>query len=69
MYVIRTEIYNEGVKYTDAFFVATQYCLFQLDAEHSSLRMSTELKYIKNVNGIIKCKRILYIFLLDVFIF
>lgn len=68
LYVIHTEVYNEGVKYTDAFFVATQYCLFQRDAKHSSLRISAELKYIKNVNGFVKGKKILYIIFFDFYL-
>ncbi len=63
MYIINKEIYNEGVKYTDAFFLATRFCMFQRDAKHSSLRITSEVKYIKNVNGIAKCKTILYAYL------
>ncbi|CAF4735712.1 unnamed protein product, partial [Rotaria sp. Silwood2] len=54
MYIINTEIYNEGMKYTDAFYVATRFCLVQYDAQHSSLRVTAETRYIKNVNGFIK---------------
>ncbi|CAF3313388.1 unnamed protein product [Rotaria socialis] len=51
-YVVRADVYNEGMKYTDAFFVATQFCLFQSDAEHCALRVTAQVKYIKNVNAI-----------------
>ncbi|CAF1129073.1 unnamed protein product [Rotaria sordida] len=54
LYVIRTDVYNEGMKYTDAFYVSTQFCMLQRDAEHSSLRVSAEIKYIKNINVIAK---------------
>ena len=57
MYILKSEVYNEGVKYTDAFFVATQFCMTQRDAEHSSIRISAEINYIKSVNGFVKCKR------------
>ncbi|CAF3859320.1 unnamed protein product [Rotaria magnacalcarata] len=52
VYVVRTNVYNEGMKYTDAFFVATQFCLFQSDAEHCALRITAQIKYVKNVNAI-----------------
>ncbi|CAF4860855.1 unnamed protein product [Rotaria sp. Silwood1] len=54
IYVVRTDVYNEGMKYTDAFFVSTQFCILQRDIEHSSLRISAEINYIKNVNTIAK---------------
>lgn len=57
MYVVKTEVYNEGVKYTDAFFVATKYCMFQRDAKTCGLRVSAEIKYIKSINGIIKGRK------------
>jgi len=44
------------MKYTDAFYVATRFCMTQRDAEHSALRVTAEIKYIKNVNGIVKSK-------------
>jgi hypothetical protein len=61
MYIINKEVYNEGMKYTDAFFLATRFCMFQCDAQHSSLRITADVKYVKNVNGIVKCKTILYV--------
>ncbi|CAF0932319.1 unnamed protein product [Adineta ricciae] len=54
MYILKSEVYNEGVKYTDAFFVATQFCMTQRDAEHSSIKISAEINYIKSVNGFVK---------------
>ena len=57
MYVVNTEVYNEGMKYTDAFFVATRFCMFQRDVKHSFLRITAEVRYVKNVNGIAKCKK------------
>jgi hypothetical protein len=50
--VVSTEVHNEGMKYTDAFFVATRFCMVQRDAEHTALRISAEIKYVKSVNGI-----------------
>jgi hypothetical protein len=45
------------MKYTDAFYVATRFCMTQRDAEHCSLRVTAEVKYIKNVNSFIKSKK------------
>jgi hypothetical protein len=57
MYAVNTEVYNEGMRYTDAFYVATRFCMFQQDAQHSSLRISAEVRYVKNVNAIAKGER------------
>lgn len=56
LYVVSAEVFNEGMKYTDAFYVATRFCLFQHDAKRSHLRISAEVKYIKSVNGIARGK-------------
>ncbi len=58
--MINTEVFNEGMKYTDAFFVATRFCMFQRDAKKSSLRITAEVRYVKSVNGIARCKKIFY---------
>jgi hypothetical protein len=50
------------MKYTDAFYVATRFCMIQRDSEHSSLRITAEIRYIKNVNGFIKSKKIFLIY-------
>lgn len=42
------------MKYTDSFYVATKFCMIQKDAEYSSLKVTAEVKYIKNVYGLIK---------------
>ena len=60
LYVVNSDVYNEGMKYTDTFFVATRFCMFQRDAKHSFFRVTAEVKYVKNVNAIIKCKANLY---------
>ena len=48
MYIVRNEVRNTGMKFADAFYVATQYCICEREAGHSSLRISAEIKYIKN---------------------
>ena len=65
MYVVNTEVFNEGMKYTDAFYVATRFCMFQRNAKHSSLRVTAEVKYVKNVNAIAKGKPIFDMIWLD----
>jgi hypothetical protein len=57
MYILSCEVYNEGMKYTDAFYVATRFCMVQRDSEHSSLRVTGEIRYVKNVNGFIKSNK------------
>lgn len=57
MHVVNTEVFNEGMKYTDAFYVATRFCMWQRDAKHSFIRISAEVRYVKSVNGIAKGKR------------
>ncbi|CAF1471422.1 unnamed protein product [Adineta ricciae] len=54
LYVVSTGVYNEGVKYTDSFFVATRYCMYQRDAKHCQLRITAEVKYIKSVNAFVR---------------
>lgn len=56
VYVVRSEVSNEGMKYTDTFVVVTQFCVFQCDPEHTSLRATAEIKYVKSVNAIAKGK-------------
>jgi len=57
------------MKYTDAFFVATRFCMFQRSAKDSSLRVSAEVRYVKSVNAIAKCKKILYQLIVNMLIF
>lgn len=56
MYVVNSEVFNEGMKYTDAFYVATRFCIWQRDNKKSALRISAEVRYVKNVNAIAKGK-------------
>lgn len=56
IYVLSSEVYNEGMKYTDAFYVATKFCMTQRDAGHSFLHATAEVRYTKNVNSFIRSK-------------
>jgi hypothetical protein len=55
-YIADTEIRNEGVTYADSFYIATRYCLVQVDRVHSSLKVTSEVKYVKSIMGVAKCK-------------
>ena len=56
------------MRYTDTFCVATRFCMVQRDAEHSSLRISAEPQYIKNVNSFARGNKIFEMFLLNFFL-
>jgi len=58
-YIIDTEVRNEGIKYADAFFIASRYCLVQIGPNKSYLKVTCEVRYIKSLMMIIKCKTIL----------
>jgi hypothetical protein len=55
-YIIDTEVRNEGIKYADTFFVASRYCLTQIGPNKSHLKVTCEVRYIKSLMMIIKCK-------------
>ena len=55
-YIIDTEVRNQGIKYADTFFVASRYCLYQISPNRSHLRITCEVRYIKSLMIIIKCK-------------
>lgn len=61
-YIVDTEVRNEGIKYADAFFVASRYCLVQLGPNRSHLKVTCEVKYVKSLMIIIKCKLIIYFY-------
>lgn len=45
------------MKYTDAFYVTTKFCMFQRDAKLAFLRVTAEVRYVKTVNAIARCKK------------
>jgi hypothetical protein len=55
-YIIDTEVRNEGIKYADAFFIASRYCLVQIGPNKSYLKVTCEVRYVKSLMMIIKCK-------------
>ncbi|CAF4989167.1 unnamed protein product, partial [Rotaria sp. Silwood1] len=53
-YIVDTEVRNEGIKYADAFFVASRYCLVQTGPNKSHLKVTCEVRYLKSLMIIIK---------------
>lgn len=45
------------MKYTDAFYVTTKFCMYQRDVKLAFLRVTAEVRYVKTVNAIARCKR------------
>ena len=57
-YIIDTEIRNKGVQYADSFYVASRYCLIQLKGQKTKLKVTCEVKYVKDVMSFAKSKLI-----------
>ncbi|CAM4857378.1 unnamed protein product [Rotaria socialis] len=53
-YIVDTEVRNEGIKYADAFFVASRYCLVQVGPNKSHLKVTCEVRYVRSLMIIIK---------------
>ncbi|CAF0811164.1 unnamed protein product [Rotaria sordida] len=53
-YIIDTEVRNEGIKYADAFFIASRYCLIQTGPNKSHLKVTCEVRYLRSLMIIIK---------------
>ena len=53
-YTLETEVYNEGVKFSDTFLLILRYCLVQTSVTTTNLRVTAQVIYIKSVNGFIK---------------
>ncbi|CAF0745187.1 unnamed protein product [Didymodactylos carnosus] len=53
-YIVDNDIYNTGVKFGDTFYVALRYCLVQTAVNHSNLRITAEVRYLKTVIGFMK---------------
>ncbi|VDP11712.1 unnamed protein product [Soboliphyme baturini] len=53
-YVVRCEVTNYGIPYSDTFFVITSWCLSRVSSDRCRLRMHCKIHYRKNCWGIIK---------------
>lgn len=54
LYVIQTEVNNEGIPYGDSFYIANRYCMTRTSNMSSRLRVSSEVTYQKSVWGFVK---------------
>jgi len=52
--MLETDVYNEGVKFSDTFSLILRYCLVQTSVTTTHLRVTANIIYNKSVNGIIK---------------
>ena len=53
-YILETEVFNEGVKYTDTFSLILRYCLIQTSPLITHIKVTAQVQYHKNVNFVIK---------------
>ncbi|KFD65235.1 hypothetical protein M514_06541 [Trichuris suis] len=56
IYVIKVEVQNYGIPYSDAFQVLLTYCLTRTSSSQSRLRINSKLVYRKSCWGIVKRK-------------
>ncbi|XP_023248581.1 GRAM domain-containing protein 1B-like [Copidosoma floridanum] len=54
IYCIDVETVNAGIPYADSFSVATHYCISRVSKNESSLVVYSDIKYKKNVWGLVK---------------
>lgn len=56
LYSINVESINSGIPYADSFSVFTHYCMIGTSETESTLEVYGEIKYKKNVWGLVKSK-------------
>ena len=56
IHVIDTEVVNAGVPYSDNFYVINRYCITRVAKNRTRLRITSQIKYRKNVWGLVKSK-------------
>lgn len=54
LYIIQTEINNEGIPYGDSFYITNRYCMTRTSNMTSRLRVSSEVTYQKSVWGFVR---------------
>ncbi len=52
--MLETDVYNEGVKFSDTFSLILRYCLVQTSVTTTHLRVTATIVYNKSVIGFIK---------------
>jgi len=53
-YLIDTECVNGGIPYGENFYVVNRFCIARISSSKCRLRITSQIKYRKNVWGIIK---------------
>ncbi|CAF0932954.1 unnamed protein product [Rotaria sp. Silwood1] len=53
-YIVETEVFNEGVKYSDTFSLAIRYCIVQTSVTTTHLRVTAHVRFCKSPIGFIK---------------
>ena len=56
IHVVDTEVINAGVPYSDNFYVINRYCITRVAKGRTRLRITSQIKYRKNVWGLVKSK-------------
>lgn len=56
LYSINVESTNAGIPYADSFSILTHYCLIGNSETESTLEVYAEIKYKKNVWGLVRSK-------------
>lgn len=54
LYAVNVETVNSGIPYADSFYVTAHYCLKKISDTHSSIHVTAQLKFKKNVWGLVK---------------
>ena len=53
-YLIDTECVNGGIPYGENFYVVNRFCIARVSSSKCRLRITSQIKYRKNVWGIVK---------------
>lgn len=54
LYAVDVETVNAGIPYADSFYVTVHYCLRKVSETHSSIHVTGQLKFKKNIWGLVK---------------
>ncbi|XP_050300995.1 protein Aster-B-like [Anthonomus grandis grandis] len=54
LYSVDVESVNAGIPYADSFYVTAHYCLKKVSETHTSIHVTGQLKFKKNVWGLVK---------------
>ncbi|ENN78582.1 hypothetical protein HUJ04_008433 [Dendroctonus ponderosae] len=54
LYAVDVETVNAGIPYADSFYVTVHYCLRKVSDTHSSIHVTGQLKFKKNIWGLVK---------------